>query len=64
MPMVRREGKKYIQRRGNYPKNEKERKRDGDDDSEGENASRGGGKAARRRGDKINYFVKQQAVLC
>lgn len=21
-------------------------------------------KAARRRGDKINYFVKQQAVLC
>lgn len=24
----------------------------------------GEGKAARRRGDKINYFVKQQAVLC
>ena len=40
----------------------KERKRDGDDGDEGEDEGRG--EVARRRGDKINYFVKQQAVLC
>lgn len=56
---AKREGKKYIRRRGNYTKNEKERKRDdGDDDrrdSEGENVRRGRG--AKQHGDEATKSI-------